>query len=125
MDESKLSSQLGEQRALPVEVIPFGWKSQQQFIEDLGASVRLRIGTDENAFVTDQGNYILDCRFGPIRDVVQLSAGLNGRTGIVAHGLFLNMAADLIVAGAKGIDHRTRPENEVSRSLGDVAEETQ
>jgi len=125
VDESKLSSQLGEQRAVPVEVIPFGWKSQQEFIEDLGASVRLRIGTDEKAFVTDQDNYILDCRFGPIHDVFQLSARLNGRTGIVEHGLFLQMTTDLIVAGSKGIEHRTASDNAVSGSLGNVAEETQ
>lgn len=106
VDESKLSSQLGEQRAVPVEVISFGWKTQQQFLEDLGASVCLRTGKNDNVFVTDQGNYILDCRFGPIHDVLKLSARLNDRTGIVEHGLFLQMTTDLIVAGSKGIDHR-------------------
>ncbi|MCF8052678.1 MAG: ribose-5-phosphate isomerase RpiA [Desulfobacterales bacterium] len=106
VDESKLSLQLGQNRPVPVEVVRFGWKTQQQFLEDLGASVCLRIGTDEKMFVTDQGNYILDCRFGPIHNVFQLSAQLNGRTGIVEHGLFVRMTTDLIVAGSKGIDHR-------------------
>ncbi len=107
VDESKLSSRLGEQWAVPVEVIPFGWKSQQRFLEDLGATVCLRTGADETVFMTDQQNYILDCRFEPIHDAIQLAEQLKGRTGIVEHGLFLKMATDLIVAGSKGVDHRT------------------
>ncbi len=106
-DESKLSWRLGEKWAVPVEVVPFGWKILQWFIEDLGAAVSLRTGPDEKAFMTDQRNYVLDCRFGPIRDAVQLSKRLKGRTGIVEHGLFLGMATDLIVAGSKGVDRRT------------------
>ncbi|MFO7644643.1 MAG: ribose-5-phosphate isomerase RpiA [Desulfosarcina sp.] len=107
VDESKLSSRLGVKQSLPVEVIPFGWKTQQEFLEDLGAEVRLRIGTDEKAFVTDQGNYILDCRFGPIQDAIALAGRLKARSGIVEHGLFLRMATDLIVAGSKGVDYYT------------------
>ncbi len=105
VDESKLSSRLGEQRAVPVEVIPFGWKSQQKFIEDLGAVVRLRTGPDEIIFMTDQHNYILDCRFGPMGNAVDLAQRLKNRTGIVEHGLFLNMVTDLIVARPSGVDH--------------------
>jgi ribose 5-phosphate isomerase A len=107
VDASKLSSQLGERRAVPVEVVPFGWKTQQQFLEDLGAAVCLRNGKHGKAFVTDQGNCILECRFEPIRDVFALAQQLKGRCGIVEHGLFPGMATDLIVAGSQGIDHRT------------------
>ena len=105
VDESKLSPRLGEQRAVPVEVIPFGWKSQRKFMEDLGAAASLRTGPDGSAFMTDQRNYILDCRFGPIDSAAQLARRFNNRTGIVAHGLFLNMATDLIVARPSGVDH--------------------
>ncbi len=108
-DASKLSSRLGVRWALPVEVIPFGWKAQQSYLEDLGATVDLRHDTNHIPFKTDQGNYILDCRFGPIHDASELAQKIKMRTGIVEHGLFLRMATDLIVAGPEGIAHRTAP----------------
>jgi len=73
----------------------------------LGVQPTLRI--DEGSpFATDQGNLILDCDFGPIDDPARLAAWLNGRAGIVAHGLFLGLATDVIVATAEEIRHLTR-----------------
>ena len=108
VDESKLSPALGTQRALPVEVIPFGWQSQALYLESLGATVILRKEDNEKRFMTDQGNLILDCNFGPIADPEGLAEALNARTGIVEHGLFLGLATDLIVANTEGVYHRTR-----------------
>jgi len=118
VDESKLSPALGTHWAVPVEVIPFGWRTQAAFLESLGAQIRVRPGQDSTrgdsgetgagAFITDQGNLILDCNFGPIRDPGDLGARLDGRTGIVAHGLFLGLATELIVAGARGIQYIRR-----------------
>jgi ribose 5-phosphate isomerase A len=113
VDESKLSPALGTHWAVPVEVIPFGWRTQAAYLESLGAQVRLRPGGDTpegggQPFQTDQGNVILDCNFGPIRDPVSLSARMDARTGIVAHGLFLGLATEVIVAGAGGIKHLQR-----------------
>lgn len=109
VDESKLSSALGTHWALPVEVVPFGWGSQAAYLESLGARIRVRPGdTSEGPFKTDQGNYILDCAFGPIGDPISLGARLDARTGIVGHGLFLGLATDVIVAGASGIRHLKR-----------------
>lgn len=109
VDESKLSPALGTHWALPVEVIPFGWGSQAAYLESLGARLRVRAGeAGDERFKTDQGNYILDCAFGPIGDPVSLGARLDARTGIVAHGLFLGLASDVIVAGASGIRHLQR-----------------
>jgi len=108
VDESKLSPALGTHRALPVEVIPFGWQSQALYLESLGATVILRKDNNEKTFVTDQGNLILDCGFGPIANPQGLAEALNARTGIVEHGLFLGLATDLIIADAEGVYHRTR-----------------
>jgi ribose 5-phosphate isomerase A len=112
VDESKLSPTLGTHWAVPVEVIPFGWRTQAAYLESLGAQVRLRPGDAAEyggqPFQTDQGNLILDCDFGPIRDPVSLSARLDAQTGIVAHGLFLGLATEVIVAGTGGIKHITR-----------------
>ncbi len=59
-------------------------------------------------FVTASGNMILYCHFGPIADARELAASLDSRAGIVEHGLFIGLATDLIVAGAAGVQHRTR-----------------
>jgi len=107
-DESKLSPALGTQRALPVEVIPFGWQSQALYLESLGATVIMRKNDNEERFMTDQGNLILDCSFGPIANPESLAEALNARAGIVEHGLFLGLATDLIVAHTEGVCHRTR-----------------
>jgi ribose 5-phosphate isomerase A len=108
VDDTKLSPRLGTHWAVPVEVIPFLWQSQARFLESLGARVTLRAGPEGRPFTTDEGNLILDCAFGPIAEVADLAARLNGRTGIVEHGLFLHLATDVIVAGEAGIRHLTR-----------------
>jgi ribose 5-phosphate isomerase A len=108
VDESKLSPALGTHWALPVEVIPFGWRSQWAYLESLGAAPRLRKQPNGETFITDQGNWILDCSFGPMQDPVVLGAWLDARTGIVGHVLFLGLATEVIVAGQSGIRRLTR-----------------
>ena len=105
VDEAKLSPRLGSRWALPVEVVPFGWGAQARWIAALGAEVHLRRRDDGQPLTTDQGNYLLDCNFGPIDDPQALAARLAARAGIVEHGLFLGLATDLIVAGPDGIRH--------------------
>ena len=112
VDESKLSPTLGTHWPVPVEVIPFGWRSQASYLESLGAKVVLRRNDDGAAFRTDQGHLILDCHFGPIRDPAQLAAWLSERAGIVEHGLFLRLATDLIVASDEGVRHLKRGERD-------------
>jgi len=109
VDDSKLSNRLGTRFALPVEVSPFGWRSQLRFLESLGARCIIRKNKqDGSQFVTDSGNMILDCNFGPIADVNALAAQLGARAGIIEHGLFLGIATDVIVAGESGIRHLKR-----------------
>jgi ribose 5-phosphate isomerase A len=112
VDESKLSPALGTRWPLPVEVIRFGWHAQARFIESLGARFTLRQSTDGSPFTTDQGNLILDCAFGPIREPAALAARLDARAGIVEHGLFLGLATEVIVAGASGIRRLTAKRRE-------------
>jgi len=108
VDDSKLSDRLGTHFALPVEVSPFGWQSQLRFLESLGARCIIRMHKDGAQFVTDSGNMILDCNFGPIADVNALAAKLGARAGIIEHGLFLSIASDVIVAAESGVRHLTR-----------------
>ncbi len=109
-DDSKLSPRLGTLHAVPVEVLTFGRHSQLRYLESLGAQVEVRSNPDGSPFVTDSGNMILDCNFGPIANPVELADRLNTRAGIVEHGLFLGLATDLIIAGRDGIRHLTRLE---------------
>lgn len=108
VDESKLSPALGTHWPVPVEVAPFGWRSQAAYLESLGARPVLRQSSDGTPFKTDQGNLILDCHFGPIQDPAQLAARMGERAGIVEHGLFLGLATEVIVAGDQGIRHLKR-----------------
>ncbi len=109
VDEGKLSPHLGVKWAVPVEVIPFGWRAQARFLEGLGARA-VRREHKGAPYFTDQGNFILDCRFGPLTDPLGLAHQLGERAGIVEHGLFLGLATDLIVAGVDGVQHRRRGE---------------
>ena len=108
VDESKLSRALGTRWSVPVEVTPFGWRTQSAYLESLGAQPTRRLDEDGTPFKTDQGNFILDSDFGPISDPGQLAARLNERAGIVEHGLFLELATDVIVAGGEGVRHLRR-----------------
>lgn len=108
VDESKLSRALGTRWPVPVEVVPFGWHTQSAYLESLGAQPSRRLNEDGTHFKTDQGNFILDSNFGPIPNPDQLAARLNERAGIVEHGLFLELATDVIVAGGEGVRHLRR-----------------
>jgi ribose 5-phosphate isomerase A len=94
-DMSKLVERLGA-FPLAVEVIPLGHRHAARRIEALGARVtrRERLGS---AYVTEEGNWILDCAFGSITDPAALAAKLDAITGVVEHGLFVGLASIAIV----------------------------
>jgi ribose 5-phosphate isomerase A len=106
VDATKLSRHLGTTHPLPVEVAPATWRAEASYVESLGAQVSRR-GSD-SPFLTDQGNYILDCRFGPIDDVHELARALDARPEVAAHGLFLDLVSDLVVANDQGVHHFER-----------------
>lgn len=103
VDEGKLSSVLGTKWHVPIEVIPFGWRTQVAYLTGLGARVVLRQTNEGATFITDQGNYILDTHFGPIPDPAALAQTLNQRVGIVEHGLFVGLAHEVIVGAPNGV----------------------
>ncbi len=109
VDNSKLVPMLGTHWAVPVEVIPFGYGSQAAYLNSLGATVIVRKTEDGSPFKTDQGNLILDCNFGQIKNPAELGAQIKQRTGIVEHGLFIRLATEVVVAGKNGIREIKRP----------------
>jgi ribose 5-phosphate isomerase A len=107
VDTSKLVPVLGTRWAVPVEVVRFGWRVAERALAGIGATPILR-RAGEMAFVSDEGNYILDCAFGEIPEPRQLAARIAGLPGVMAHGLFVDFADRVLVAGPNGIETRLR-----------------
>jgi ribose 5-phosphate isomerase A len=110
-DDSKLSPVLGTRSPLPVEIVPFGSRYQAEYLKRIipHAQISFRMASGGAPVRSDQGNFILDCATGPIDRPEELATQLQSRAGVVAHGLFLGLATDVIVAGPSGVEHRTRP----------------
>ncbi|WP_026234699.1 ribose-5-phosphate isomerase RpiA [Calidithermus timidus] len=99
-DSSKLVGQLGR-GAVPIEVVPFGYKSTLRHLRELGEpALRLKEG---QPYHSDGGNLIADTFFGPIDDPGALQEKLKRIPGVVETGLFVGMASLAVVADSQGI----------------------
>jgi ribose 5-phosphate isomerase A len=105
VDAFKLVDQLGARTPVPVEVVAFGLEATQAALELLGAKALLRLSAIDEPFVTDSGNRILDCNFGPIVDPGQLEERIRRVVGVVECGLFVGRADVVFVADVTGV-HR-------------------
>jgi ribose 5-phosphate isomerase A len=106
VDETKLSTRLGEKRKVPVEVLPFGARTTAAALAKLGKpELRAQGGTP---FRTDSGNLIYDLGVAPLDDPRQLDGQLRALPGVVETGLFLGRADVVVVAGAAGVRQLTR-----------------
>lgn len=113
VDDGKLVERLGERSPLPVEVIPFGWVVHREPIRALGGEPELRTTDGDEPYLTDNGNYVLDCRFPDgIGDPRGLEGELWARAGVVETGLFLGMAAEVLVGGPDGVRSLRSSEDE-------------
>jgi|SRR5690625_1175225 len=83
---------------LPVEVVPFGWEVTANKISQFGCAPVLR-KTNGEVFVTDNGNYIVDCNFEKILEPEKLHDELIALVGVVEAGLFVDMAWKVLVGG--------------------------
>lgn len=102
VDESKLVQTLGERWPVPVEVVQFGWKVAAARLHEIGGRPELRM-EDSKPFVTDEGNFILDCAFGRIADAHALDVTLRAIPGVMAHGLFLDFADRIVIGTVDGV----------------------
>lgn len=108
VDESKLKERLGA-FPLPVEVVPFGWQLTRRRLQALGCGAELR-SSESGPFVTDNGNYLLDCSFGAIKDPPGLEREIVGTCGVVECGIFSGLATRLIIGKSDGsLEERTGP----------------
>lgn len=107
-DHTKRVATLGA-HPLPLEVVQFGVTSTRNMVIALAADagcegeITLRTGDDGKPFITDSGNYILDCAFGSIKEPEDLDEALKLIPGVVENGLFLGIADLAIIAGPDGI----------------------
>ncbi|WP_019176373.1 ribose-5-phosphate isomerase RpiA [Methanomassiliicoccus luminyensis] len=100
VDDSKMVDQLGVKTPLPIEVIPFSHVRTKEAIEALGCVASLRGG--DRPFVTDNGNYIYDCKFKVISEPEKIERDLNSIPGVVENGLFIGLASRVVVGTEKG-----------------------
>jgi ribose 5-phosphate isomerase A len=108
VDESKLVTQLGR-GPLPLEIAPFEALAQIRWLNSLDCQAELWLGEDSSPLITDNGNYLARCWFAEgIPDAYSLARLLADRPGIVEHGLFLDMADLVIIAGSDRIQEKER-----------------
>jgi ribose 5-phosphate isomerase A len=100
-EDSKKVDRLGESRLLPVEVVQFGWQSTRRRLLDFVEDATLRVDGDGNAVVTDEGHYLLDVPV-PAGDMRELASRLKATLGTVDHGLFIDLATDVILGHEDG-----------------------
>jgi ribose 5-phosphate isomerase A len=110
VDATKIVQTIGATGPIPVEVVPFGWRHTAARLELLGARPAVRTApaaagatTSAAPFVTDGGNYVLDCAFGAIQDPASMASAIKNITGVVEHGLFVMMTERVHVAGPNGV----------------------
>jgi ribose 5-phosphate isomerase A len=105
-----LVARLGDRMPLPLEVVPFGWNTHLDFLRELGGDPVLRRDAHGNPFVTDEGNWTIDCRFSDatgrrlLESPAALDATLRARAGIIETGFFLGLATILVVARESGVE---------------------
>ncbi|MFB6122094.1 MAG: ribose-5-phosphate isomerase RpiA [Haloferacaceae archaeon] len=103
VDPSKLAGTLD--RAVPVEVLPDARALVQRRVREAGGDPTLRTADRKDGpVVTDNGNLVLDCEFGEVREPAGLAADLSATPGVVEHGLFVGMADEIHVGREDGVD---------------------
>ncbi len=106
-DQEKLVDWLGTRSAVPVEVTRFGWELTRSRLLGLAETATRREQPNGEAYVTDGGNYIIDCGFAPIENAAEMNRRLLGIVGVVETGLFVGMAKLALVADAHGVTRYT------------------
>lgn len=108
VDREKLVNRLGDHTPVPVEVTQFGWQSTAAALAKLGTEPVLRHAAEDHPFITDGGNYILDCRFPGIPDPAKLEQQIERIVGVVENGLFVGRSSAVVVASKNGVEVLTR-----------------
>lgn len=102
-DDSKKSLNLGK-FPLPIEIVKFSPKTTISKIKlllldsGINANIQMRENKDGSIFISDGGNFIIDCACNFIKNPVAIETSLRSINGVIESGLFVKMADKIIVA---------------------------
>lgn len=99
IDPSKQVERLGQKMPVPVEVLPMALRPVLRELQNTGGVPELREGVRKDGpVVTDQGFWIVDSAYkGGIDDPAALAENIKAMPGVLDHGLFLDMATDVLI----------------------------
>ncbi len=106
-DKSKLVSRIGENFAIPIEVMPFAWQAAKRSLEAIGGVGELRQNVAKDGLsITSYGSLVLDMRFDASLDADRLNALINNIPGVIEHGIFAKLASTILIADQGQIETR-------------------
>jgi len=106
VDNSKLVSRIGENYPIPIEVMPFAWQVVQKSLQQIGGKGELRSNAGgDDLVVTSHGSLVLDMVFADI-DHASLNTLLDGIPGVVEHGIFYQLASEVLIANNGQVEQR-------------------
>lgn len=107
-DKTKYVTRIGEKFPIPIEVMPFAWQLVQKSLHELGATGTLRPNAAGDGFwITSHGSYVFDMTFEPSVTPAAINEALNNTPGVVEHGIFLNLAKQVLIADQGKIETLT------------------
>jgi len=107
VDQSKLTSRIGERYPIPVEVMPFAWQLVKRTLESLGAQGDLRPNSAKDGLaITSHGSLVLDMTFDATLQSQALDEMLNATPGVVEHGIFRGLANTVLIAANGQVEER-------------------
>ena len=116
VDPAKIVKTLGKEFPLPVEIVRFGWEHLQKCLAKLECEPKLRF-KDGKPFITDNGNYIIDCKFQGIADPEKINAELDRIPGVVENGLFIGLTHVVVVGTDPGAKIFDKPGPDIFRNV--------
>jgi ribose 5-phosphate isomerase A len=104
----KVVSVLGQRGILPVEVVPFSLVPCRRRLLALGFASEPRMH-DGRVFLSDNGNYIVDCRIPPLDKPVDIEQAIRAIPGVVGTGLFLGLTSTVLIEKDEVVEVRQAP----------------
>jgi ribose 5-phosphate isomerase A len=101
-EASKKVERLGETFRVPVEVVRFGWQDTRRRLATLLPDAQQRLREDGDAYLTDEGHFLLDCALPAEGDLSELGRAVKQIPGVVEHGLFIGMASVALLGSDDG-----------------------
>ena len=97
VEEPKLVPRLGSTRGVPIAVVAFGWRATLARIDRMLPGSKAREGRN------DDGAVVVDAPIPATADLRDLAAGVKAIPGVIDHGLFLDLAPEVVVGGRDGV----------------------